>query len=105
MIKLELSLGSNSETAQVGGTGRGQGRMRRSADTGVHAFPPLGLLMGYKAGLTHTSLGTSFFLDLWLLSLAARGEQVTRTGQTYDSAPTLPACPSKLSLRVMQQAV
>lgn len=87
------------------GRGRGRAGWGGLQILGAHAFPPLGLLMGYKAGLTHTSLGTSFFLDLWLPSLAAGGEQVTRTGQTYDSAPTLPACPSKLSLRVMQQAV
>lgn len=42
MIKLELSLGSNSETAQVGGMGRGQGRMGRSADTGGTCVPATG---------------------------------------------------------------
>lgn len=100
MIKLELSLGSNSETAQVGGTGRGQGRMGRSADTGGTCVPATGPSNGLQ-GRTDPYI----VRDLVLPGSAARGEEVTRTGQTYDSAPTLPACPSKLSLRVMQQAV
>lgn len=77
-----------------------------------HAFLPVGIQKGYGQGrlvylqgLIHPGIVQCWLLGLWLLRLAARGEEVTRTGQSYDSATVSPACPRKLPFRVVHQPV
>ena len=82
----------HNEIAQVQGWG---GVGSRSADTEGTSFPTSGPSRAPRQDLLVQFWGphSPWLLGLCLPGLAVGGEEMLRTGQIYDSAPTPPAVP------------